>query len=142
MSNNIESNNVSCINKELLKLDDTDPRKIIAIKFVNEVLGPFDGNDGINDVEIVKKDDRVAFVETWGHGYLVLAKDFKVSIPNFPNDNKKAKDSYISYPIGHVIGEEDGGLDKEWKKLLGWNSTFDRDVCEDEDEDEDEEENE
>ena len=68
MSNNIESNNVSCINSELLKLDDTDPRKIIAIKFVNEVLGLFGGNDGINDVEIVKKDDRVAFVETWGHG--------------------------------------------------------------------------
>jgi hypothetical protein len=141
MSNNIESNNGSCINSELLKLDDTDPRKIIAIKFVNEVLGLFGGNDGINDVEIVKKDDRVAFVETWGHGYLVLAKDFKVSIPNFPNDDKKAKDSYITYPIGYVIGEEDGGLDKEWKKLLGWNSTYDRDMVDDDD-DEDEEESE
>lgn len=118
-------------------LDDADPRKLIAKKFLDE-MSIFLANDGINDVTINEKDDRVAFVSTWGHGYLVLAKEFKVADEGKYNTNSKQSSKVTTevFPVGFVIGEEDGGMDKYWTKLLGWKSNYDKDIVDDFEDDE------
>lgn len=126
-------NNSNRLGERLNALDDADLRKIIAKKFIDE-MSIFLANDGIDDVTIDEKDDRVAFVSTWGHGFLVLAKEFKVTAGTKSKTNSK-KSSEV-FPIGFVIGEEDGGMDKNWQKILGWKSSYDKDIVEDDEDDE------
>ncbi len=129
-------NHSNRLGETLNALDDADIRKIIAKKFMDE-MSIFLANDGINDVTIDKKDDRVAFVSIWGHGYLVLAKEFKVTVEKKSNTNSKKSSKVTNevFPIGFVIGEEDGGMDKYWKKILGWKSNYDKDIVDDDFED-------
>lgn len=55
-------------------------------------------------------DDRVAFVGTVGHGFVVLTRDLQFG--------------QETYPAGLVIGEEDCGVSKAWRIALGWSSNY------------------
>lgn len=78
----------------------TDPHYRIAFAVSK------DTGDKVDTVVVVKDDHRICFVSTCGHGYFALAKKFG------------------KFPAGLVIGEEDGGIDEEWQKALGWSSEY------------------
>ena len=89
------------IHVTITELPNTDIRKQVALAIV-QMYGIPDARDAIDEVEIDKEDPRVAIVSTCSHGYYALAQ--RVS----------------EYVMGTCFGDEDDGVDKQWRQILGW----------------------
>ena len=101
---------------ELYGLPDDDIRKIIARAVYAQLAGDFSEahpRDAIEDVRFTD-DPRVVDVSTCGHGYTALGKPVR-------------RGNQI-FPIGTIIGEEDGGVDPVWVQALGWKSRYGKNV--------------
>jgi hypothetical protein len=107
------------IHVSIWKLPNSDKRKRLAMVLRNPIAKEDD--DNINSIEILPEDDRVAFVETCGHGFFHLTKQVG------------------THPVGTCIGEEDEGIERIWIKILGWNNPYQKDGVKMEDDDEDNE---
>ena len=128
MSTNEEGNNSSTkeklypqgIHVSIWKLPNNDVRKRLAMVLRN----PFatDDDDNINSIEILPEDDRIAFVETCGHGFFHLIKQVG------------------THTIGTCIGEEDEGIERDWIKILEWNNPYSKNGAKMEDEEEEDNE--
>jgi len=126
MSTSEEGNDIINKSKEILypqgvhvsiwKLPNSDVRKRLAMVLRNPIAKE-DDSININSIEILPEDDRVAFVETCGHGFFHLTKQVG------------------THPVGTCIGEEDEGIEREWIKILGWNNPYQKDGAKMEDED-------
>ncbi len=64
----------------------------------------FEGVDEVDEVAMASLE--VACVSTTKHGWYILRK------------------KHGSFPIGTVIGDEEGGMDEMWVKALGWTSKY------------------
>jgi hypothetical protein len=62
-------------------------------------------DDLVDEIINIKSDNRVIFMPTAAHGYYVIM--------NFPK-----------YNAGTIIGEEDEGVSKYWKKKLNWSTQY------------------
>jgi len=97
------------IHKTLWVRPAEDAERILVLKIAR--LYPQMGD--IDGISLNSSDDRVSFVATTNHGYLVLNRAIK-----FEDDD---------FPAGFVIGEEDRGMDSEWKRRMGWASRWAKD---------------
>jgi hypothetical protein len=61
------------IHVSLWKLPNNDVRKRLAMVLRNPLAQDI-ASDNINSIEILPEDDRVAYVETCGHGFFFLTK--------------------------------------------------------------------
>lgn len=80
--------------------------EICQVSFPSQGLGD-DVPEYVNDVTYVPGDQLVAFVDTPGHGYYVLATHLDKDLV-----------------LGTIIGEEDRGVDEDIQKKLGWESEY------------------
>jgi len=109
------------IHVSLWKLPNNDVRKRLAMVLRNPFAQDI-ASGNINSIEILPEDDRVAYVETCGHGFFFLTKQVG------------------THPIGNCIGDEDEGIEREWMKMLDWNKQYQKDGKKMEDEEDEDNE--
>jgi len=80
---------------------ETDPERVLIDAFL-ALYPTIRYIEGAGTTE----DERVALLTTAGHAFFILTT------------------TTMGFPAGYMIGDEDCGLEVEWKKILGWNSRY------------------